>query len=175
MQRFNDQLTAQMSLFGRTITCKTFGSSGGSVTLSTLDGTPAVEVEYEGTLYDRISGQVKFLDSTFRPSKKTDRYDVDRAVGLLLSYEAKTRQKREKAAEEEKILQAYNQRRREALDISRRVSNPAISIGVPYDYERKYYTITIKVEDIATLSALVDYIQDSGFLAAALSAKSEDE
>lgn len=159
-QKFNDQVTAAMRRLGFTVDTY-HGYDNGRITVTMKDGTPNVDFRYERGRGER---QVKFLDSTFTPSKKTGLYDTDRAVGLMLKHIQETLEQRKRDAEMEVKRQKRRERQQwaEEVDTSIRDAGEAetLTVGTPWELEKDYFTVTFKTRDRATVLAAIDLLRD---------------
>lgn len=159
-QKFNDQVSAAMRRLGFTV--DTYVSySYGRITVNMKDGTPEVRFEHER---GRQEGQVKFLDSTFSPSKKTGDYDADRAVGLILKHIQETLQQRKRDAELEVKRQERRERQQWAEEVDAAIQaageKDVLTVGTPWELEKTYYALTFKSHDRATILAAIDLLRD---------------
>ena len=159
-QKFCDQVTAAMKRIGRTVECVNWGTSGGRVSLKTADGNDIVQ-EYER---GRAAEQVTFLGSSFKPHVKTGNYDTDRVVGLLLTYEAGVLKERAEQKVRDALRVEYRKRYDWTREITGTVDNDRVSVGVPYEHEKTYYNVTIRLDDKATVMAVIDHLRDNGYI-----------
>lgn len=159
-QKFNDQVTAAMRRLGFTVVSSHWGSYG-SFEIKMKDGTSDVRIEYER---GRAEGQVKFLDSTFAPSKKTGLYDTDRAVGLMLKHMQETLEQRKRDAEMEVKRQKRRERQQWAEEVDKSIRDAGeaetLTVGTPWELEKDYFTVTFKTCDRATVLAAIDLLRD---------------
>lgn len=191
MIEFNHQLTRRMRVYRREITTTHHYNGGGTVTLISKDGSENITVSYEKGLSNNPT-EVKFLGSSFRQDSRTRAYRIDRAASLLLQEERTTLEGRELAKKREEVSVKWRkrfdwareitstlvQRAIDAIDARLRSKGvepdeakhlaeealPNITVGVPYEREKTYYNISIRVEDQATVLVMIDYLRDGGFI-----------
>lgn len=177
MIEFNEQLTRHLRIIGRRIETthvnNYYSNDSGTVTIFPLDGSEGVEVEYEKGR-DADSKEVRFLNSTFRIDKRTGKYRIDRAAGLLLAEEARVLAQRVKQKEQDKITEAWRKRRRWASSLNENLLNTNLSVTIPYDHDETYYTVEFKTEDQATVMAVVDFLRESRFVEEKIPEKKEE-
>lgn len=169
--QFCEQLRSHLTFLGRAASYTDYGSTRNFTLNSTDASASGTVVDVSRGRDNRVEDQVLFLGSHFKPTKSTGKYDIDRAVGLLLRHEAATREARLREQEIRKKQDRYRNRAKIARKVNDKVNIPGLTLATSGDWDDECYNITVKVpagdngpEDEALLGALVDYVQDDPFI-----------